>query len=621
MLTDADALKSLLYDVDTSIIEDIVSSVDAGLDQSVWSALLEGSAVAQDQFRCVLMDQRTDVVPDVMVGTTLVLLGGKARVECPAGSVVDVLCAFRPSSFGAYTLTLHDGRQQSCIAQTSRYFFSSSLDRLYDRLFWSWNGMWTEELETAVAALLIAFEDELVPKLLQMKGMLNAFQAGASSMDQLLDTMQLDFQESLVSCSRAHVGRLHQQLYQILEMGPLFYQMSSDTKQLVSAFERAKLQQSCMQELGHHAQALQAASFQYAMHLRSTSPNSDSYVSILKQIHDDCARMASALGTGTASHVDVTVFWQLRRQLTMTHALSSMRKDALDSHHIDYYPVVPMDQIHKRGIQQYVERFTETLAGSAIMLGSLIPMRLGEPSRDAVVLDTLLHAGVGYVGSNGSLLGLYGTQQASITLGPILVDKRLHKRRKELERVLKNVVGPMGTLQVRMNSSLDRVLTLLRLHHPSSWVDDAIESLWRHLFNENQLIIFELWLNDTLIAADIGHVVANGASFYVATRCYDAHYRKCQPGFLLAFVELFLLWNVYHIGQWNLGDYDSNPQMAYKASVAHIQSRPIAYARFKALKEAYSQRALFMPVRQGQILLNRVQKRHLIATAPSTFTR
>ena len=38
-----------------------------------------------------------------------------------------------------------------------------------------------------------------------------------------------------------------------------------------------------------------------------------------------------------------------------------------------------------------------------------------------------------------------------------------------------------------------------------------------------QLLIFELWYNNDLIAADFGHPVNNGASVYIATRFYDRH--------------------------------------------------------------------------------------------------
>lgn len=60
--------------------------------------------------------------------------------------------------------------------------------------------------------------------------------------------------------------------------------------------------------------------------------------------------------------------------------------------------------------------------------------------------------------------------------------------------------------------------------------------------------MFELWYGDNLIAADFGHPV--GSSFYVATRFFVRDFKRFQPGFLLAFIEMGIL------KKWGLSVWD-----------------------------------------------------------------
>jgi hypothetical protein len=123
------------------------------------------------------------------------------------------------------------------------------------------------------------------------------------------------------------------------------------------------------------------------------------------------------------------------------------------------------------------------------------------------------------------------------------------------------------SLSLRINSNLSLAVSKLRLHHGEAsgecWAGPKLEAVWHlmTLTSPPQLVVFELWYGDELIAADFAHPVAGGRIFYVATR-YPAppssssplftmfHFFHCisfferseeikqlQPGFLLALLE------------------------------------------------------------------------------------
>ena len=114
----------------------------------------------------------------------------------------------------------------------------------------------------------------------------------------------------------------------------------------------------------------------------------------------------------------------------------------------------------------------------------------------------------------------------------------------------------------------------------------------RYMFNSThpQLLIFELWFNDVLIAADFTHPCCHGLSVYVATRFYDREtvsLKHLQPGFLLALAETKQLRD-YGVHLWDLGGVNTCPLMMYKYDLTGIPlSRPQFLSIFKNIRNQY----------------------------------
>jgi hypothetical protein len=155
---------------------------------------------------------------------------------------------------------------------------------------------------------------------------------------------------------------------------------------------------------------------------------------------------------------------------------------------------------------------------------------------------------------------------------------QLLKRAKDMKRVFRNNVKQ--PLSLRLNSDFDLALQRLREHHAGDcWVGAALESVWRYMCTASppQMLIFELWYGDTMIAADFAHPV-NGTGIYVATRFFDRSEacKRLVPGFLLALVETKFLRD-HGCKIWDLGTANLCPLMRYKKDLTgEPLSRPAA---------------------------------------------
>lgn len=125
-----------------------------------------------------------------------------------------------------------------------------------------------------------------------------------------------------------------------------------------------------------------------------------------------------------------------------------------------------------------------------------------------------------------------------------------------------------------------------------------------------QLMIFELYYGETLVAADFAHPICGGRTVYVATRFSarghsttsaaggtastlpdhlsssqkkeeEAAIRTMQPGFILALLECRWL-QQRGCELWDLGGYNLSPLMQYKLDLAgQPQTRPHGLYEFR----------------------------------------
>jgi hypothetical protein len=196
---------------------------------------------------------------------------------------------------------------------------------------------------------------------------------------------------------------------------------------------------------------------------------------------------------------------------------------------------------------------------------ALLPMQ-----RSILILDS--PAGTGNVPALAAGCGANGAEYA------FLMPVQLRKRAKDMKRVFRNNVKQ--PLSLRLNSNFELALQRLREHHAGDcWVGAALEVVWRHMCNASppQMLIFELWYGETMIAADFAHPV-NGNGVYVATRFFDRseECKRLVPGFLLALVETKLLRD-RGCKIWDLGTANMCPLMRYKKDLTgEPLSRPVA---------------------------------------------
>jgi len=294
---------------------------------------------------------------------------------------------------------------------------------------------------------------------------------------------------------------------------------------------------------------------------------------------------------------------------------------------IDTTPSVPLDFITNPFLlHQTMHRLSETLVMDAFNIGTMMGYTINESNvaQSAALMSCMLEVGIAYVTSEaGKLMGLLPMERSMLILNdpvyssraggssasgsgasgssgrvsgnnvwtdanttasvhtrlPFTIPLQLRKRSKDMHRVFRNNVK--STLSLRLNSNIDLAIQKLRQHHGSDcWVGTALQSVWKCMASTipPQLLIFELWYGEEMIAADYAHPVCNGRSVYVATRFYnrDAQYRNLVPGFMLALVVTKYL---QELGCciWDLGTSNLCPLMRYKLDLTGTPySRPVA---------------------------------------------
>jgi hypothetical protein len=278
-----------------------------------------------------------------------------------------------------------------------------------------------------------------------------------------------------------------------------------------------------------------------------------------------------------------------------------------DNGKVDHLPVIPTEHLqHPVVLARSALQLSETLFSDAVQLQSMLgyTMQADRVTESAAHICALLNAGFAYVASeSGKLLGLLPSRRSMLILnrcreentvcsaGNISASRtsqpeewhmnipvQLRKRAKDMHRVFRNNVKQ--TLSLRLNTDLDLAVQRLRQHHAQDcWVGPALQEVWRHMcaIAPMQMLIFELWYGDTMIAADYAHPV-NSHSVYVATRFFDRseEYKRLAPGFLLALVETKYLRDL-GCKIWDLGTANMCPLMRYKLDLTgEPLSRPQA---------------------------------------------
>ena len=294
-------------------------------------------------------------------------------------------------------------------------------------------------------------------------------------------------------------------------------------------------------------------------------------------------------------------------------------------HKIDVTPMLPLECIaNPFRLHSCMQQLSETLVMDAISIGSVMGYTLNDNNvaESAAIIASLMEVGIAYVTSeSGKLMGLMPMERSLLVLNdpansdreissrqtnnvwvdpsaatqstinatavtpitgtkvPFVIPPALRKRSKDMLRVFRNNVKQ--PLSLRLNTNFDLAIQKLHEHHGSDcWVGLALQKVWKCMMQTSppQLLIFELWYGEEMIAADFAHPVCNGRSVYVATRFNDrsAQYRNLMPGFMLALVVTKYL-QEQGCCVWDLGTVNLCPLMRYKLDLTgEPLSRPVA---------------------------------------------
>jgi hypothetical protein len=168
---------------------------------------------------------------------------------------------------------------------------------------------------------------------------------------------------------------------------------------------------------------------------------------------------------------------------------------------------------------------------------------------------------------------------------------QLRKRQKDMARIFRTKVKDIK-VSLRLNSNVSLAIAHLRRHHGEDcWVGGALEKVWLLMAAASppQLLVFELWYGEDMIAADFGHPSMLGRGLYVATRFYDRspEVKQLQPGFLLALLECKILRDAGCF-VWDLGGVNLCPLMRYKWDLTgQPMERMVAMHVLKKIKDKY----------------------------------
>eukprot|EP01032_Pedospumella_encystans_P020416 gene20416-23189_t len=493
--------------------------------------------------------------------------------------------------------------QQRVLITSPTFRYASALDCMYDRLYFGWEGKWTNELESSLFELLVAVDDDLVSMVKSWVGMLGAVTAsGADDMNHMLQCVTKDVQDALNNHSAQAIGRLHQTLVQFTDTGSMSMSMMQVPEVFVRAtndFMQAKLTASEPTAMLRDLTKLVTAAEGYLEELTSTQQAPPTSVTNMIQCAKVCIGVYTANCTNAAADSLAAAGSDSLPLVTLELAqliynlkpqgMNMITKSSISNwspHKIDVTPMLPLECIaNPFRLHSCMQQLSETLVMDAISIGSVMGYTLNDNNvaESAAIIASLMEVGIAYVTSeSGKLMGLLPmersllvlhypansdqemssrqtnnvwvdtsaatqstTNATAVTPGstgtnvPFVIPSALRKRSKDMLRVFRNNVKQ--PLLLRLNTNFELAIQKLHEHHGSDcWVGLALQKVWKCMMQTSppQLLIFELWYGEEMIAADFAHPVCNGRSVYVATRFNDrsAQYRNLMPGFMLALV-------------------------------------------------------------------------------------
>jgi hypothetical protein len=282
----------------------------------------------------------------------------------------------------------------------------------------------------------------------------------------------------------------------------------------------------------------------------------------------------------------------------------------------------------------HLSYYSECLFGDIMNIDSVMGYSLSSHSisENVLLLQTILELGLQYSCSESEkLLMLFPVFSAKIHLTSFYNEKgekklwkeimwnilpnSFQKRVKDMKRIFKTKLGITSSssssssssatpassstvtssnkLTFSINTNFSYCVQKLREYHGDDcWIGETLEKVWYEMMNKKEgeketptFLIFELWFNNDLIAADFGHLLHGGKYIYIATRFTNRSsselYKTIPSGFLLAILACQYLYENGCV-LWDLGGVNYCPLMRYKYDLTgnEPEERPLAFHWF-----------------------------------------
>lgn len=539
---------------------------------------------------------------------------------------------------GVKQLTLYSStsrmHQQLLLVCSPTYSYCIAFDRLLDLLTWG-RFQWSEGLEASILRLLVSVHEDLTPLIAKMEVMFKAMMPDVA--EDLHKVITCAIKDVQLACNETHsqyaVGRLHQSLEQFLELQSqglsMIFSIPTTMTAAIKEFIVQKITATASQEtLKQAVICLLESAIKYRELLGRFG--GDLFTSEIERLSNLIKHFQ--VKDQSAWLCDESDYIQLSNSKPQA-AQTFLQRDGSSMHtphsgvlknHLKHMPALPLEVIQSPDLlNREVASLSQTLFGEIVQIGSLLGYSLQsrDIERSAGIINALLSAGLAYVTSEtGKLTGLFAIQRSTVLINDpftmTLIGAELNdllplqwkKRVKELARIFRTKAKKPFSL--RCNTNLDAALALLRSHHGDDcWVGTALETVWRYMYSTSppQLVVFELWYGDELIAADFGHPTNDFKTVYIATRCCkqnDAEIKLLQPGFICSMAACKVLREQVGCFIWDFGGVNECPLMKYKVELCgQPKERALALYEFQVVATRC--------VRKGELLTPGVLLRDL----------
>lgn len=607
-------------------------------------------------------------------------------------------CFIRRSSleFGVHDLQIclrlkgradsSDDLSFSCfkISVTSAVFdYCIALEKMFDLHYngWAFDGSsctWTPQLEASLLNLLVSIDDDLVGLVSSWKALMSGFSSSMTSgmtndLESMLQMVQSDASEALRTKSANSICRLHQVLAQFDEMskGPMnmIANIPAPFLHAIKDFFLAKIQSSKTTSLDWFdaLDELVSSSKRYCNHLKSTSFKSHKISDLESFISFYDSKLCDTKPKNQEEVVDFILDLTPSNLNLLENLKPSQLDSFMDNEQSDdimcFMPTISLEILaNPLQLVKAASNLSEKTFGDAVLIGSRGEAHIGgytmrsssNCSLSCSILTSLLNVGMAYVATTGSkLMAHFPMWRSTLRLQPNenklitedfldMIPYQLKKRIKDMKRIFRNKIKKK--LSFRLNFDLRNAISLLREHHGvECWVGPEMEEVWMMMASTTppQLMAFQLYYGERLIACDFAHPVCGGKSVYVATRFSarghsktrgdsmiidedEAAIRTMQPGFILALAECNWL-KEHGCKMWDLGGYTRSPLMQYKLDLTgQPKQRPHALYEFRNITEQKSNHwegvaidatttpSLFSGVSSSSVLIDDVKIEHIL---------